>query len=287
LHLQTVGWYIILETFSRFSTTYVLKQPWGEYVSKQQGGIEEFVGILRAFPQHLVSGIFIMIGISTKQNNLFRSGLLAEMAYEIVDCSRLRTMPRNENSKTLLIAMLLHHLPGILAIIPANLYCSNDVYFQQIPYALLANAWFGLLMTVACRTFNLENLYERTRFTVFYMLSFMTFMYSRLYWLPITFYEFIYHRFHETSWPLIILFIIYATSITVFNLCVLLITVQRLQKMMYGKEPEQAKAAVLLRQNSYGVRKLEDFFNQVPRGTVSPLKRASTTPIYDKKRKSN
>ena len=52
-----------------------------------------------------------------------------------------------EYSNTVLISLLLHHIPGVLIIIPSNIYFGTDREIQVICYSLLVSSpllafWF-------------------------------------------------------------------------------------------------------------------------------------------------
>ena len=67
--------------------------------------------------------------------------------------------------------MTFHHAPGIMAIIPANLYLSNNIHFQKIVAWLLLPSAFNLMLAVLVKTYDVKDLAQRTRFTVAYVVS--------------------------------------------------------------------------------------------------------------------
>jgi len=145
-------------------------------------------------------------------------------------CYFLNLLKKNRLVK---VGILTHHIPGIILIIPVNLYYSNNILFQQIPHSLLAGAWFQILSIGIARTLNLQDLFERTRFTVYTLLGLLCAMYSRLYWFPIASYEFYMHN--EINWFFTVVFSIDAICMTAFNFVTIGLTINRLLKIMFRK----------------------------------------------------
>ena len=186
--------------------------------------------------------------------------------------------------------MTLHHLPGILTVIPANIYCSDDIYFQQIPWCLLALPWINVILMTLCKCADLNDIHERAQFMVWYSLSLMIFIYCRFIWLPQTFYNFFIHRilnYNNLFLKLILIF--YGIIITIFNIYITYIMLEREYKLMYGANntTDRKKIAVKLqRQISSRGGLGGDILNEIlnsknkiyPKYKKPKFKRHHTTP---------
>eukprot|EP00483_Globobulimina_turgida_P006402 UN06412 len=174
---QMIFWFIALTPFGKWVSAKSEGKDWFENrVAKQPGGKDEFVVFVRVFPQHFVSAILIWLGINFNNNNIFRTALLAEFGYEVVDLVRLWYLyfggyMQVKSGRTVFRYMTLHHLPGILTIIPGNLCCSDDPLFQEIPWCLLSVPWITIILMTLCKLVDLTDIHERAPIKVWYTLS--------------------------------------------------------------------------------------------------------------------
>ena len=174
--IQTVFWTIVLNLIHVQFESYCEGREWYKRVATQKGGTQEFIATARAIPQHLTAGLLAFFGCILGSSRMVRHATLAEFGYETFDIGRMWILylqnkldPREANK--LIFAVTFHHLPGILAIIPGNLYLSQNIHFQKIAAWLLLPSAFNLMLAVLVKTYDVTDLAERTRFTVAYVIS--------------------------------------------------------------------------------------------------------------------
>jgi len=88
-----------------------------------------------------------------------------------------------------------------------------------------------LLFNCISRTLDLQNLFERTRLSVYYVIGLISAIYCRLYWFPIACYQFIIHN--QLNFYLTLLLSIHCICITVFSLLIIIMCSNRLLKIMF------------------------------------------------------
>lgn len=307
---QVIFWFITLTLFGKW----IYKKCEGKdffenRVAKQPGGKDEFVIFCRVFPQHFLAAVLIWIAITFNNSNIFRSATLSEFGYEIIDLSRIWYLYfitkelSGPMGNVIFTYMTLHHLPGILSIIPANIYCGDDPYFQQIPWCLLSLPWINVILMVLCKCADLNDIHERAQFMVWYSINVMIFVYCRFIWLPQAFYHFFINSIiNYDNIFLKVILIFYGVVITIFNVYITYIMIEREYKLMYGSKDtkEREKVAIKLqRQLSLrggGISShiiMNEIFNSnqkkiYPKYSKAKFKRHHTEPsLFDNELHSN
>ena len=125
----------------------------------------------------------------------------------------------------------------------ANLCCSEDRSFQEIPWCLLALPWLNLILMTLCKCADLGDLQERAQVMVWYSVSTALFIYCRFVWLPAAFYGFAATHYDSFS-PLVTACLAgYAVVITLFNVYLTWIMLERTYRLMYAADEKDRKRA--------------------------------------------
>eukprot|EP01083_Nonionella_stella_P069561 185476_1 len=283
---QVLFWCIALTLFGKYLQNVCEGKEWYERVATHPGGKDEFIVFLRVFPQHFLSAIMIWYGIRFNNANVFRSALLAEFGYEVVDLTRVWYLYftgslKGPGGQVVFNYMTLHHLPGILTIIPVNVYCSDDPLFQEIPWCLLALPWINIILMTLCKCVDLDDLNERAQFMVWYSIHMAIFIYCRFVWLPFAFYDFAVARLPGFSYGVVVILVIYGVFITIFNVYLAYIMLSRQYVLMYGANEKVKKETARRLQHAVATRGLHLVFNSsfIDSGYKKPkFKRHHTTP---------
>lgn len=174
--LQTSFWMVALTMIGDVMDKQFSSRPWFDKMKKHKGGTHEFITGARVMFHHITAGSLAVLGYLTGNPWLIRHATLTEFGYEAFDLCRqwylyfADLLPPEDAIKNV-IAWTLHHLPGILVIIPANLTQVDDVLFQKIVVLLLAPSSFNVFCISLAKTYDVAKLGERTKFTVVYILS--------------------------------------------------------------------------------------------------------------------
>ena len=88
----------------------------------------------------------------------------------------------NTQGNHLMLLWTCHHLPGIIVIIPANLYLATDIYFQKIVSLLLTPTIFVIPLFLVSKSLNIKDLSERTQFTSCYVFNIVIIVITRIYY---------------------------------------------------------------------------------------------------------
>ena len=219
--LQIIIWKHIFKFTKDFVKKNYSKKWWYLKGCSQGMGEPEFLSMFTVIPQHTFSAIFVFLGYYFNSLQLFSIGTLSEFAFEFIDTFDLLISKYIYNNcpfkDEMIICILLHHIPGIVAIIPVNLSYGNNQYIQQIAFSLLAIAPITFIFQWGFKTRDLYDLQERGQFTVYFFTCFLLWLLCRFYWTPSIMIQFMYYQFMDLSFIMKFMFIFYAILINLFN----------------------------------------------------------------------
>ena len=173
---QTVFWAVVLTWVHKRLEKQFRGRPWYIRMEKHTGGTFEFLIGARVCVHHLTSGILAWIGYMMNDGYLVRHATLAEFGFETFDLVRhwylffANSLPLSDAYKNIL-AWTLHHLPGVLLIIPINLNQSDNQHFHKIVALLLGPAASTTFLMSLAKTYDTKKLGQRTKFTVVNVIS--------------------------------------------------------------------------------------------------------------------
>jgi len=182
--------------------SYFSKRKWWPNLVGRSGAIctksaqEDIVLCSVIFVSHSVGGLLVAYSIYTNQPWIFLQGVYVELGYEIVDtlCILLATWPYKPGKEFIesRVAMLIHHLFGIMTGIPIaywSLHTHEDV--QLVALVLLSASVVSVVSQIFEHTLHAqENALLRL---VTYMLTFGSFIYARFVVFPFPAYRFVLH----------------------------------------------------------------------------------------------
>eukprot|EP01084_Bolivina_argentea_P149306 260831_1 len=267
--IQIIVWLAIFKKIKSTIRKNYGQSSWYLHAIKKGDGEEEFLMVLVAIPQHSVSAIFIWFGIYFNSLQLFTMGMLGEFSFEFIELYNIlmsKYVYHNcKLSDEMVKSLIFHHLPGVLVIIPTNLYFGDNIYIQKIAFSLLAVAPPLAVFFVLFKTRNVYDLQQRGQFTVYFFICILIMIVTRFYWTPSYMIQFLIYDFMSLNTFAKIMFLFYGLLITLFNITFVLILSKRLYGFLYC--------------NKYVVEKKELIKNfKQPRPII---KRCKSNPILE------
>ena len=168
-----------------------------------------------------------------------------EFGYETVDLLRLYYLyfttkeMHTEQGKHLMLLWTAHHLPGIIVIIPANLYLSSDVYFQKIVCLLLTPTILLIPLHLISKTLDIKDLSERTQFTACYVFNIVIIVTTRLYYWNLFCWQYYFNSVQSFDLFLQIGCLFYYVALTYFNVDYCRMVLGRLYNYCFNVKTEK------------------------------------------------
>jgi len=238
--LQVIIWIQIFKWLKSHVKKNYSKSSWYLQGTSKGDGEAEFLMLFSAVPQHTTSAIFVFLGTYFNSLQLFTMGTLGEFAFEFIELYDLFMALYVYNNcpfKPVMIkSLLFHHVPGVIVIIPMNLYYGDNAHVQQIAFSLLAVAPMLAGFFFLHKTRNVYDLQQRGQFTVYFFLSIVTMAFARFYWTPSLMIRFLFDGFMDLSLCMQIMFVFYGILINLFNVTFVLILGQRFYQWLYGNK---------------------------------------------------
>ena len=277
--LQVIVWIQLFKYLKLNIKRNYSKSSWYLQGISKGDGESEFLMLFSAVPQHTVSAVFVFFGAYFNSLQLFTMGTLGEFAFEFIelyDLFKSLYIYNNCPYKAEMIkSLLFHHVPGVVVIIPMNLYYGDHPHIQQITFSLLAVAPFLAAFFFLHKTRNVYDLQQRGQFTVYFFLSILTMIIARFYWTPSLMIRFLFAKddgFMNLTLCMQIMFASYAVLINLFNITFVVILCQRFYQWLYGNECTNS-AKYKARLKNY--QKVEIFPSTTP-----TLNRCRSSPLF-------
>ena len=235
--LQVIIWIQIFKVIKSFMKRNYSKSSWYLQACTKGDGEAEFLMLIIAIPQHTISATFAILGYYFNSLQLFSMGSLGEFAFEFIELYNLFMsiyVYKNCPFKPDMVqSLIFHHLPGVLVIIPTNVYFGDNPYVQRITFSLLFVAPLMATFFMLYKTRDVYNLQQRGQFTVYMFCGIAIMVWARFYWTPSIMIEFLFDGFMQLSLIMKIMFLFYGILITVFNCTFIIILGQRLYEFLY------------------------------------------------------